>query len=131
METPKQETVQQMLDDIESVTKSRFYEDPDPIASPIDMFRMPEGEPGGESFDKLTLPEMFQVLGDYVPWDGYLREGVTEEQVNQIFQNIIDELPHSRWLENTGLSVEPSFDEMLSDSANRGKANDKEEEIER
>src|SRR6266852_3913577 len=48
------QTVHRMLEEVEAVTKARFYQDPEPFASPIEMFRMPAGKPGGEDFATLS-----------------------------------------------------------------------------
>jgi hypothetical protein len=100
---PDRETIRQMLDDVEAVTKSRFYEDPDPIASPIEMFRMPDGKPGGETFAELSVREKRQVLGDYTRWQDYEERGVSFEQMDQVFWNVIQGKPREQWLEGSGL----------------------------
>jgi hypothetical protein len=101
---PDAQTIRQMLDDLEAVTRSRFYADPKPIASPIEMFRMPDGKPGGESFAALSGREKLQVLGDYTGCQHYQERGVTFEQLDQVFFNVIDGEPRDRWLEGTTLA---------------------------
>jgi hypothetical protein len=104
MTEPDQETIRQMLDNVEAVTKSRFYEDPDPIASPVEMFLVRDGRPG-EPFAGLSAREKVQVLGDYTNWSGFQERGVTFEQMDQVFLNVINGKPRERWLEDTGLSM--------------------------
>jgi hypothetical protein len=101
---PDQQTIRQVLDDVEAVTKGRFYEDPDPIASPVEMFKMPDGKPGGEPFAELSVREQVQVLGDYTRWREYERNGICSEQLDQIFWNVIQRKPREQWLEGSGLS---------------------------
>jgi hypothetical protein len=99
-------TVRQMLKEVEAVTRSRFYEDPDPIASPVEMFRMPARKPGGEPFIALSVREKLQVLGDYTHWQAYEKRGISFEQMDRVFYNVIDGKPRDKWLEGTGLHVD-------------------------
>ncbi len=134
MSKPTPQSLQQMLDDIESVTQSRFYADPDPIASPVEMFRIPEDKPGGELFSALSPEEKFQVLGDYTDWQEYDRNGIGMESLDQIFANVIVERPRSAWLDGVELSESEgrpqSFDDLLREASNR-RAVSNDEEIER
>src|SRR5262249_44762454 len=68
------------------------------------MFRMPDGKPGGEPFAALSGREQFNVLSDYTQWHQYEERGVTFEQVDQVFTNVIDGKPRDRWLEGTTLA---------------------------
>jgi hypothetical protein len=104
-----QNFIERMLDDIEAVTKSRFYEDPDPIASPIEMFRMPEGKSGGEAFSELSPREKWQVLGDYTHWQDYEAHGIGFEELDRIFVNVIDGKLRERWLEGVDLQEKPEL----------------------
>jgi hypothetical protein len=118
-----------MLDDIEAVTKSRFYEDPDPIASPVEMFRMPKGKRGGEPFAALSTREKAQVLGDYTRWSEYEKHGVSFEQLDQVFLNVINGKPRGQWLEGSGLdgrsmARQPSWDDIVSKLKERLQAAD-------
>src|SRR5262249_21788296 len=101
---PDLQTIRQMLDDVEGITKSRFYPDPDPIASPIEMFRMPDGKPGGEPFANLSAREKLQVLSDYTPYGLYHERGVTFEQLDQVFHSVVAGKPRKQWLEGTTLA---------------------------
>lgn len=106
LQKPDRQTIRRMLDDVEAVTKSRFYEDPEPIASPIEMFRMPEGKPGGEPFRELSVREKVQVLWDYTP--SYRERGIGFEQMEQVFRNIVlHDKPRAQWLDGTGLDGRP------------------------
>jgi hypothetical protein len=105
---PKPDTVRQMLDNVEAVTKARFYADPEPVSGPVEMFPMPEGKPGGEPFAELSHGEKWQVLGDYTPGDYYEQRGVTAAQANRIFHNVVDGKPREQWLEGTGLDGRPA-----------------------
>src|SRR5262249_56666557 len=102
---PDLQTIRQMLDDVEGITKSRFYEDPDPIASPIEMFRLPDGKPGGEPFAALSPREQLQVLGDYTQWQNYEERGVSFEQMDRVLVNVVNGKPREAWLEGTGLQA--------------------------
>jgi hypothetical protein len=98
---PDPQTMRQLLDDVEAVTKSRFHEDPEPWCSDIEMFRIPAGQPGGEPFAALSAREKLQVLGHYTPWPDYEKRGVSFEQMEQVFANVLDGKPRERWLEGT------------------------------
>lgn len=100
---PDQQILRQMLDDVEAVTKARFYEDPKPYASPIEMFRMPKGKRGGEPFASLSAREKVQVLGDYTRWSEYEKHGVGFNELDQVFYNVIQGKPRAQWLEGSGL----------------------------
>jgi hypothetical protein len=100
---PDPQTIRKMLDDVQAVINSRFYEDPQPIASPIEMFRMPQGKKGGEPFADLSAREKGQVLGDYTDWQDYQQRGITFEQMDQVYLNVINGKPRDKWLEGTGL----------------------------
>lgn len=104
---PDPKTIRAMLDEVEAVTKARFYEDPEPVASPVEMFRIPEGKEGGEPFSALSTREKAQVLGDYTDWQEYQKHGVGHEQIDQVFWSVIQGEPRERWLDGTGLG-EPS-----------------------
>lgn len=100
---PDEKLIREVLDDVQAITKSRFYEDPDPVASPVEMFRMPEGQEGGEPFSKLSVREKVQVLGDYTNWHDYEERGITFEQMEQVFWNVVQGKPRELWMEGTGL----------------------------
>ncbi|MBV9124224.1 MAG: hypothetical protein JO112_12775, partial [Planctomycetes bacterium] len=100
---PDQQTIRRILDDVEAVTRSRFYEDPEPYASPIEMFRMPEGKKGGEPFASLSVREKAQVLADYTAWRDYEQQGVGFAQLDQVFWNVIQGKPREEWLDGSGL----------------------------
>ena len=104
-------TVRTMLDDVEAVTKGRFYEDPEPIASPVEMFLIRDGRPGGETFTQLSNREKWQVLGDYTRWHDYEERGISFEQLDQVFSNVIEGKPRGQWLDGTGL---PDPDRKIS-----------------
>ena len=106
MSEPDPRTIRQMLKEVEAVTKSRFYADPDPVAGPVEMFRMPDGKKGGEPFAALPVSEKVQVLGDYTRWHDYEERGVSSAQMDQVFRNVIDGKPHEQWLEGTGLQTD-------------------------
>jgi hypothetical protein len=91
---------------LEAVTKSRFYEDPDPMFSPVEMFRMPAGKPGGEPFAALSGREKLQVLGYYTHWEDYQKRGLGFKDIDQGFNNAVDGKPREKWLEGTSF-VEP------------------------
>src|SRR5216683_333614 len=55
--TPDREVIGKMLDDVEAVTKGRFYEDPEPIASPIEMFLIRDGRGLHDQDRKKSLTE--------------------------------------------------------------------------
>jgi hypothetical protein len=101
--TPGPEAVREVISDIEAVTASRFYEDPDPMFGPVEIFRVPEGEKGGEPFESLSVKEKAQVLGDYTHWQQYEQNGIGFGKLDQIFVNVINGKPKSEWLEGTGL----------------------------
>ena len=102
---PDQQTIRQMLDNVEAVTKSRFYEDPDPIASPVEMFRMPDGKQGGEPFTALSAREKLQVLDYYTDWQDFEQRGVSFDQMDRVFHNVIAGKPRETWLEGAGLTA--------------------------
>jgi hypothetical protein len=101
-----------MLDNVETVTKSRFFEDPQPIASPVEMFLVRDGRPG-EPFADLSAREKLQVLDYYTDWAGFEERGVTFEQVDQVFLNVINGKPRDQWLDGTCLTLEepPAWDD--------------------
>jgi hypothetical protein len=105
MSKPDPRTIRRMLKEVEAVTKSRFHEDPDPVAGPIEMFRMPAGKKGGEPFAALSVNEKIQVLSDYTDWHSYEERGISSQQMDQVFRNVIDGKPREQWLEGTGLHV--------------------------
>ena len=90
------QAIRAMLDDVEAVTKARFYEETDPIASPVEVFRMPEGKQGGMPFSALSTREKKQVLGDYTDWMEYAAHGVTGDQLDQVFWNAAQGRPRER-----------------------------------
>lgn len=100
---PDQQTIRQMLNDVEAVTKARFYPDPNPVSGPIEMFRIPDGKSGGEPFSSLFFSEKAQVLGDYTRWSEYEERGVTSDQFDRVVLNVCEGNPRERWLEGTGL----------------------------
>jgi hypothetical protein len=101
---PDREVIRKMLDGVEAVTKSRFYEDPEPIASPVEMFLIRDGRPGGETFAQLSMREKLQVLGDYTDWQAaYEAGGISFEQLDQVFWNAAQRKPREQWLDGTGL----------------------------
>jgi hypothetical protein len=102
--TPTPQTLREMLGDVEAVTQSRFYEDPEPIASPVEMFLVRDGRPG-EPFADLSAREKLQVLDDYTSWPLFQERGVTFGQVDQVFLNVINGKPRDQWLDGTGLRV--------------------------
>jgi len=68
--------------------------------SPIEMFVIRDGRPGGERFDRLHNREKYQVLRDYV--SSYEEFGISYDQRDQVFFNIVaDGKPRDRWLEGT------------------------------
>jgi hypothetical protein len=99
---PEPKAILQMLDDVEAVTKSTYYADPEPIASPIEMFRLPAGA-GGEPFSSLSRREKWQVLEDYTHWQDYEKQGIGFGPLDQVFGNVIDGKPREQWMEGTGL----------------------------
>ncbi len=107
-------TVRAMLDDVEAVTKGRFYEDPEPIASPVEMFLIRDGRPGGETFDQLSSREKLQALDYYVRWQEHEARGITFEQMEQVFSNVIEGKPRVQWLDGTGLDGKPVKDQKLA-----------------
>jgi hypothetical protein len=102
---PDQQTIRRMLDGIEAVTKYRFcQDDPDPITGGVQVWRMPdEAGGGGEPFAGLTAREKALALGHYTPWREYEKSGVSMEQLDAVFFNVIQGLPRGRWLEGSGL----------------------------
>jgi hypothetical protein len=106
MSKPDPRTIRQMLKEVEAVTKSRFHADPDPVAGPVEMFRMPDGKKGGDPFAALSVGEKIQVLGDYTRWHDYEERGVSSTQMDQVFRNVIDGKPREQWLEGTGLHAD-------------------------
>jgi hypothetical protein len=100
---PDREVIRKMLDAVEAVTKGRFYEDPEPIASPVEMFLIRDGRPGGETFAQLSMREKHQVLGDYTDWQAYQAGGISFEQLDQVFWNAAHGKPREQWLDGTGL----------------------------
>jgi hypothetical protein len=102
---PDAQMIRQMLNDVEAVTKSRFHPDPNPIAGPVEMFRTPDGKLGGEPFAALSRKEQFQVLGDYTKWHQYEERGVTFEQVDHVYYNVVGGKPRDKWLEGTTLAA--------------------------
>ncbi len=111
---PDPETIRIMLDDVEAVAKSRFYEDPEPYASPIEMFLIRDGRPGGETFFQLSNRERLQVLDYYVRWQEHQDRGISFEQMEQVFWNVIGGKPRSEWLDGTGLDGKPAKDRKLT-----------------
>src|SRR5215831_6244880 len=107
-------TVREMLDDVEAVTKSRFSEDPEPMFSPVEMFLIRDGRPGGETFEQLSNREKWQVLGDYTRWQDYEAAGIGFEPLDQVFRNVIDGKPRGQWLDGTGLDGKPPRDHDLA-----------------
>ena len=107
-------TVREMLDDVEAVTKGRFYEDPEPYASPIEMFLIRDGRPGGETFAHLSNREKLQVLDYYVRWQEHQDRGISFEQMEQVFSNVIEGKPRAQWLDGTGLDGKPVKDQKLA-----------------
>ncbi len=106
-QTPDRATIRQMLDSVEAVTKGRFYEDPNPVASPVEMFLIRDGRPGGEPFAELSVREKVQVLWDYTP--SYEERGIRLEQMEQVFRNIIlGDKPRAQWLDGAGLNGQPA-----------------------
>ena len=101
---PVQQAVRRMLDDVEAVTRSRFYEDPNPVAGPVEMFRAGEGTPVGEPFAALSAREQVQVRGDYTDWQSHKGHGITDEQLDRVFANVIEGKPRGKWLDGTGLT---------------------------
>jgi hypothetical protein len=101
--TPDREVIRKMLDDVEAVTKGRFYEDPEPIASPVEMFLIRDGRPGGETFTQLSMREKHQVLDDYTDWQAHKASGISLEQLDQVFWNAAQGRPREHWLDGTGL----------------------------
>lgn len=106
--------VRAMLDDVEAVTKGRFYEDPEPIASPVEMFLIRDGRPGGETFSQLSNREKLQVLDYYVRWQDHQDRGITFEQMEQVFSNVIEGKPRAQWLDGTGMDGQPPKDQKLA-----------------
>jgi hypothetical protein len=101
---PDQQTIHKLLDEIEAVTKDRYYQDdPDPITGGLQVFRMPDGAGDGEAFAALSTREKAQVLGDCTPWQKYEELGVSREQLDAVFLNVIQGRPRARWLEGSGL----------------------------
>jgi len=101
--TPDRNVIRKMLDAVEGVTKGRFYEDPEPIASPVEMFLMRDGRPGGETFAQLSMREKHQVLGFYTDWQAYEAAGISFEQLDQVFWNAAQGKPREQWLDGTSL----------------------------
>jgi len=120
---PSREVIRKMLDDVEAVTKGRFYEDPEPIASPIEMFLVPDGRPGGEAFAQLSMREKHQVFGDYVDWQAYEAGGISFEQLDQVFWNAAQGKPRDQWLDGTGLQDQDRT-KSLAVLKDRGKPED-------
>jgi hypothetical protein len=104
---PDERSIHRMLDDVEAVTKSRFYHDPEPFMSPIEVFRMQDGKRGGEPFASLSNREKWQVLGDYSGWTEHEKRGIDLSQMDKVFANVINGKPKEQWLEGTGLSLSP------------------------
>ncbi len=103
---PDPKSIRQLLDRIESVTKGRFYEDPAPVASPVEMFLIRDGRPGGEPFAELSVREKGQALWDYAPPAEHY--GISVEQKEQIIRNIVlEDKPRAQWLDGTGLDGQP------------------------
>src|SRR6266567_2069646 len=126
---PTRKTIRQMLEDVEAVTRGRFYPDPNPIASPVEMFLIRDGRPGGETFDQLSGKEKWQVLGDYTRWHDHEENGISFQQMDQIFSNVIESKPRAQWLDGTGLP-DPTRKRSLADLKHgnqkpRGKENDR------
>jgi hypothetical protein len=68
------------------------------------MFRMPDGKPGGEAFADLSAREQVQVLEYYSHWPQGEEQGISYDQMEHVFANVIAGKPRDRWLEGTGLS---------------------------
>ncbi len=117
--TDKQ-TISQMLDDVEAVTRSRFYEDPEPIASPIEMFMVRDGRTG-EVFSELSTREKFQVLGDYTQWSDYQKRGIGFEQMDRVYLNVVEGKPREKWLEGTGLDGNAVAKDPLAEAQARAR----------
>lgn len=100
---PDREVIRKMLDDVEAVTKGCFYEDPEPVASPIEMFLIRDGRPGGKTFAQLSMREKHQVLDDYTDWQTYEAGGISFEQLDQVFWNAAQGKPREQWLDGMGL----------------------------
>jgi hypothetical protein len=99
--TPDREAIRKMLDDVEAVTKGRFFEDPEPIASPVEMFLIRDSRPGGEPFAQLSMREKRQVLDDYTDWRAYETAGISFEQLDRVFWNAAQGKPREEWLDGT------------------------------
>ncbi len=99
---PDRKIIRQILDDVEAVTKGRFYEDPAPPQGPVEMFLVRDGR-AGEAFNALPLTQKVQVLSDYAELERYEAAGITYRQINQIVWNVIEGKPRSQWLDETGL----------------------------
>ena len=120
---PDREVIRKMLDGVEAVTKSRFYEDPEPIASPVEMFLIRDGRPGGETFAQLSMREKHQVFGDYVDWQAYEAGGISFEQLDQVFWNAAHGKPREQWLDCTDLDAQ-SRAKSLTEPKDQGKPDD-------
>ncbi len=121
---PDRKIIRRMLDDIEAVTKGRFYEDPEPIAAPVEMFLIRDGRPGGETFTQLSLREKIQVLDYYTDWSAYEAAGISFGQVDRVFWNVSLGKPRAQWLDETGLverSGKISLDRLKEMATEQGK----------
>src|ERR1700730_4855735 len=101
--TPDRNAIRKMLDAVEGVTKGRFYADPEPTASPVEMSLIRDGRPGGETFAQLSWREKHQVLGDYTDWQAYEAAGISFEQLDQVFWYAAEGKPREQWLDGTSL----------------------------
>lgn len=124
---PDGQSIARMLDGVEAVTKGRFYEDPDPVAGPVEMFMVRDGGPAGEPFGELSVQEKFQVLGDYTDWQDYEGKGVSFEQMDQVFRNVIEGKPREGWLDGTGLAADEELRKGLFEARPDGRRQEREQ----
>ena len=117
--TPGREVIRKMLDDVEAVTNGRFFADPEPVASPVEMFLIRDGRPGGETFAQLSMREKRLVLDDYTHWQIYERAGISFEQLELVFWNAAQGKPREQWLDGTGLD-EQGRKKSLAESKDQG-----------
>lgn len=119
----KVKMIRQILDDVESLTKQRFYEPPDQEQGPAEVFQVRDGR-SGEAFDSLPIAQQVQVFSEHLDLDAYEAGGISFRQLNQIFWNVVEGKPRDEWLDGTGLrdpGRKKSLAELMENATDKAK----------